>query len=76
MAVKATIQTGTNITVGGSGSPTIAYGTGAPSATKKTGAASSANGTPVTGSQYIRNDGTPGARIYWYYGSWVAQTTP
>ena len=76
MTVKATIQTGTSIVVGGSGSPTIASGTGVPSATKVTGAATSATGTPVTGSQYIRTDGTAGARIYWYFGSWVAQTTP
>ena len=76
MSVKASIQTGTNITIGGGGSPTIAYGTGAPSASKVTGAASSPTGTPVTGSQYIRTDGTAGARVYWYYGSWVAQTTP
>ena len=75
MTVKGVLPNGSSITVGGSSSPTIAYGTGAPSGTKKTGAAS-ATGTPVTGSQYIRTDGTAGARIYWYYGSWVAQTTP
>ena len=75
MTVKASIQTGTNLILG-SGGPTIAYGTGAPSASKVTGAASSATGTPATGSQYIRTDGTAGARVYWYYGSWVAQTTP
>jgi len=76
MTVKASIQTGTSVTIGGGGSPTIAYGTGAPSGTKVTGAASSATGTPVTGSQYIRTDGTTGARIYWYYGSWTAQSSP
>jgi len=76
MATKNTIQTGSSVTVGSAGGPTIAYGTGVPSASKITGAASSANGTPATGSQYIRTDGTSGARIYWYYGSWVAQTTP
>lgn len=76
MSLKAIIQTGTNITVGGQGSPTIAYGTGVPSATHITGTSTSASGTPVTGSQYIRTDGTAGARIYWYYGSWVAQSTP
>jgi hypothetical protein len=76
MATKNTIQTGSSVTVGAAGGPTIAYGTGVPSASKITGAASSASGTPTTGSQYIRTDGTSGARIYWYYGSWVAQTTP
>jgi hypothetical protein len=76
MTVKASIQTGTSVTLGAAGGPTIAYGTGAPSATKITGNANSATGTPATGSQYIRTDGTAGARIYWYYGSWVAQTTP
>ena len=77
MAVKSSIQTGTSVSIGGGGSPTIAYGTGAPSATKVTGAASSATGTPTVGSQYIRTDGTAGARIYWYYsGAWVAQTSP
>lgn len=74
MSLKAVIQTGTNITVGGSGSPTIAYGTGAPSSTTKTGVNGSTSGTPVAGSQYIRTDGTSGARIYWYYGSWIAST--
>jgi len=76
MTVKASIQTGTSVTLGAAGGPTIAYGTGVPSASKITGAASSATGTPATGSQYIRTDGTSGARIYWYYGSWVAQTSP
>lgn len=76
MALKAVIQTGSSVTVGGSGSPTIAFGTGVPSATKITGAASSNTGTPVTGSQYIRTDGTAGARIYWFYASWIAQTSP
>jgi len=76
MTVKASIQTGTSVTLGAAGGPTIAYGTGVPSASKITGAASSATGTPVTGSQYIRTDGTSGARIYWYYGSWVAQSSP
>ena len=76
MTVKASIQTGSSITLGGGGSPSIAYGTGAPSATKITGASTSLTGTPVTGSQYIRTDGTTGARVYWYYGSWLAQTTP
>ena len=76
MTAKLSIQTGSSISVGGIGTPTIAYGTGVPSATKVTGAASSATGTPVTGSQFIRTDGTSGARIYWYYGSWVAQTSP
>ena len=76
MTLKAIIQTGSSVTVGGQGSPTIATGTGVPSASKVTGVASSATGTPVTGSQYIRTDGTAGARIYWYYGSWVAQTSP
>ena len=42
-----------------------------------TGAASSSSGTPVVGSQYIRTDGTAGARIYWFYsGAWVAQSSP
>jgi hypothetical protein len=77
MTLKAIIQTGTNITVGGQGSPTIAYGTGVPSGSTKTGVTGSASGTPVVGSQYIRTDGTSGSRIYWYYGgSWVAQTSP
>jgi hypothetical protein len=77
MTVKASIQTGTSVTIGGGGSPTIAYGTGAPSGSKATGASTSASGTPVVGSQYIRTDGTAGSRIYWYYGgSWVAQTSP
>lgn len=76
MTAKLSIQTGSSVSVGGSGSPTIAYGTGVPSATKVTGASTSATGTPVTGSQFIRTDGTAGARIYWYYGSWTAQTSP
>ena len=77
MSVKAFIQTGTNLTVGGTGAPTIAYGTGAPSTTRVTGASSSASGAPVAGSQYIRTDGAAGSRIYWYYGgSWVAQASP
>lgn len=77
MVLKAVIQTGTNITIGGTGSPTIAEGTGVPSGSTKTGITGSAAGTPVIGSQYIRTDGTAGARIYWYYGgSWVAQTSP
>jgi len=77
MSLKAVIQTGTNISVGGQGSPTIAYGTGAPSTTHVTGVSTSASGTPVVGSQYIRTDGTAGARIYWYFGgSWVVQSTP
>jgi len=76
MVFKGEIQTGSNLNVGGAGTPTIAYGTGAPSASKVTGASSSASGTPVNGSEYIRTDGTSGARIYWYFGSWIAQTTP
>lgn len=77
MGVKVAIPVGSSLTIGGGGSPTIAYGTGVPSASKVTGAASSATGTPVAGSQYIRTDGTAGARIYWFYsGAWVAQTSP
>jgi len=76
MVFKGEVQTGSNLSVGGVGTPTIAYGTGVPSASKITGASSSASGTPVTGSQYIRTDGTAGARVYWYFGSWIAQTTP
>ena len=77
MTVKASIQTGTSVTLGAAGGPTIAYGTGVPSATHTTGAASAPTGTPVTGSQYIRTDGTTGARIYWFYsGAWVAQSSP
>jgi hypothetical protein len=77
MVFKATTQTGTNITVGGSGSPTIAYGTGVPSSSHVTGVSTSASGTPVTGSQYIRTDGTAGARVYWFFSeSWVAETSP
>jgi len=74
MVFKATTQVGTNITVGGSGSPTMAYGTGVPSTTKVTGASTSATGTPIVGSLYIRTDGTAGARIYWYYGGvWLVE---
>jgi len=78
MAIKGSVsQPGSSSSIGDNSGPTTAYGTGVPSASKKTGAASSAAGTPVTGSLYIRQDGTAGARIYWFFGgSWVAQTTP
>lgn len=77
MGVKASIGQPTSASsIGDSSGPTTAYGTGVPSGTKKTGAASSASGTPSNGSLYIRTDGTAGARIYWYFGSWIAQTTP
>jgi len=77
MTVKASIQTGTSVTLGAAGGPTIAYGTGAPSTTKITGSSTSANGTPAVGSQYIRTDGASGSRVYWYFsGAWTAQTSP
>lgn len=63
MTVKASI-----------GQPTTNYATS--SSSIPTPSVIVSNGTPVNGSMYIRTDGTAGARIYWYYGSWVAQTTP
>ena len=75
MSFKGSISTVTNI--GGSSGPTIAFGSGVPSNNTINGVTTAAAGRPTTGSQYIRSDGTTGARIYWYYGSsWVAQSSP
>ena len=77
MGVKAITTSAPIYTNAGLATPTIAAGPGVPKTNTINGANNAPAGTPTTGSQFIRTDGTAGARVYWYYsGAWVAATSP
>ena len=74
--VSATLTEAPTLQFGSSSGPTIATGTVVPLATTTDGVTGHTAGTPAAGSKYVNSTGAAGARVYWYFSGWVAQTSP